>query len=364
MPPLRRRLGHRCGALHAVKARAQARQEPTARALDLCQQDLRRLPERRRRLQRLLSDPVVRPRHPGLVRTEPERVEVLADRAELPERRARVMRHHHGVARQDGPLEPEALTRVQRGDVRQHGLGRLALRDLEHAPKPCSGSRRCGVRRRHPPERRDPAERARHPGAAWEARQLRPAAGEDHRSGLARPHRRTVNPEPRDGLHRKATTPPASRASRRDRPSRATRPRPRPGTTRPPCAANTPSAGAPAGAAPGRNTTERPQAPRPAATTAASANASAPRAPPEPMPHPRPRKNRTTAPTCGATASGNARAPTTATNRSRAMTTPPWLLSPHQRGPPASPARRRLTPSAPGGRCPFLSGRALAWERR
>src|SRR5262249_27059608 len=80
----------------------------------------------------------------------------------------------------------------------------------------------------------------------------------------------------------------------------------------------------------------------PAATTARRAKASAPRAPPEPMPQPRVRKPRTTAATCGATDSGNTRAPTTATNpRAPAMThLPQWVE------PAPTPAPGGLRPQA------------------
>lgn len=86
------------------------------------------------------------------------------------------------------------------------------------------------------------------------------------------PPSRTVNTDPRDGPHRKATTPDDARASRAERASRAARPSPGPGTIRPPRAwkvATAPGRAAPTG--PGRNTTDRAQPGRPVATTASSA---------------------------------------------------------------------------------------------
>src|SRR5258705_10823153 len=79
------------------------------------------------------------------------------------------------------------------------------------------------------------------------------------------------------------------------------------------------------------------------------------------MPHPRDRKHRTTSATWGATASGNTRAPTTATKPCpAAMTRLPGKVEPAPTPAPCGHARRRPSANAPGGRRPYLSVRALA----
>src|SRR3990172_6372331 len=264
---------------------------------------------------------------------EPRRLRYRAPEAppepRHPEPRGRVgerlVRDQHRVAREHALLEPEPLALRERREVLEQRPDGLAIIDDEDPPERGPARPRLAAAGGAPPSglptapRASPDPPAPPPAGthlnASTARMRHGAHAPPTNAGSAAPPpasttaagfpactaQRTVNTDPRDGPQRNATTPDDARASRRERPSSAARPTPAPGTTRPPCAAKAPSDCARAAPeVPGRNTTERAHAGRPAATTASNAHRSAPRAPPEPMAQPRATKHPTTSATCAA----------------------------------------------------------------
>jgi len=100
--------------LQPVEPRAEPRQRACRRRLDLADERPRRRAERDRRLKRHLAELVMRPRHARPVARERKRVEALAERRQLGERRAAVDLGDQRAERRALPRLPGVWRRARR----------------------------------------------------------------------------------------------------------------------------------------------------------------------------------------------------------------------------------------------------------